>query len=174
MYLNKYTELEHYNPTSVQVKRIHQTIKQIRKNRLQYGDVPSASFQRSKLKIGNWKKLIRHGVGVLVLLTVIASAVRSPCMQLQLAPSRHRSGVPVCGAPVSRRPALGESASPHENSASASMSENRKCWRRRKRKRLLLVRSAAKGLCQIGNYIYYILITYMLLAPQPSHRLPSP
>jgi hypothetical protein len=37
------------------------TIKQIRKNRLQYGDVPSVSFQRSKLKIGNWKILIRHG-----------------------------------------------------------------------------------------------------------------
>ena len=43
-YLNKYIELELYNPTSVQVKRIHKTIKQIRKNRLQYGNVPGASF----------------------------------------------------------------------------------------------------------------------------------
>ena len=47
-YLNKYIELELYNPTSIQVKRIHKTIKQIRKNRLQYGNVPGASFQRSK------------------------------------------------------------------------------------------------------------------------------
>jgi hypothetical protein len=65
-------------------------------------------------------------VGVLVLLTLIASAVCRPCMQLQLTPSRHRNGVPVCGAPASRRPELDESASPHENSVSASMSENRK------------------------------------------------
>ena len=47
-YLNKYIELELYNPISVQVKHIHKTIKQIRKNRLQYGDDPSTSFQWSK------------------------------------------------------------------------------------------------------------------------------
>jgi hypothetical protein len=36
-------------------------------------------------------------VGVLVLLTLITSVVCYPCMQLQLAPSRHRRSVRCAG-----------------------------------------------------------------------------